>query len=367
MSHLEEICALKTLGTEKEEFFDSIVNIAMSIFDVPLASIGFFNNDEFWLKSCVGSSVSKVPTRDTVCKYFLNSEKSYLLINSPTKKKFFRNNPLVKREGIKFYASAPIVSQTNRVLGTISIAGYKPKYNLCNNKVHSLKTLAEVISNELYFRALKSSIRVNLKAEKKILRSFNDVLLGSLFEMKIKGNRLRKIKFLNQNHVELFPNACSQIIYKKPMYLFRQIDERDFSQFVSNLVNGIMSQIPIHLHYRVKGTDGEVRWHSLRASPFRISEDESKWFCVIEDVTLVKEYMDTVKSIMFSVSHEIRKPASNILGLIDIMTKEKMSKKELMNLIEHLHYSAVELDTTIHKINAEVFEVKARLESFQLG
>lgn len=58
-----------------------------------------------------------------------------------------------------------------------------------------------------------------------------------------------------------------------------------------------------------------------------------------------------MREIMWSNSHEIRKPASNILGLAELIKQSDPAQPVDPQLIEMLAVSAKELDEIIHKIN----------------
>nr|MBI1232030.1 GAF domain-containing protein [Cytophagales bacterium] len=365
MDYPNKVHVLKILSSENEDFFDGITRMAQVLFDVPIAFVGFFDNKRYWYKSIIGFPIKETPTQDTICKFFLGSNRDSLVINERIGGQEFKNHPSAEKAGIKFYAGAPIVSKTNSILGTVCVLDFKPREELSEEKVAFLNVLAKFVLNELSLRSLKSSVAQSRNYENGFLNGITNLVDVSLFKMTIRNGKLQRFEFLNQNHCALFPNAIAQLVAKKPVYLFKHIHRGDSKQVILDVIKGIVNQTPLHLHYRIKGVNGDLRWHSVRTRPFMDSDSESQWFGVIEDITLVKNYMETVKNVMFTVSHEIRRPVSNIVGLIDVIRMGKMDEKNLMEFLGYLYDSAQELDASIHKINTELHKVKARLEAYK--
>ena len=66
-----------------------------------------------------------------------------------------------------------------------------------------------------------------------------------------------------------------------------------------------------------------------------------------------KQYVKALESMLFMMSHEVRKPVANILGLVEAMcgTGVELSPAEIQELSSHLRFSATELDTFIKALN----------------
>jgi len=68
-----------------------------------------------------------------------------------------------------------------------------------------------------------------------------------------------------------------------------------------------------------------------------------------------------LKEIAWTNSHEIRKPVSNILGLVQLMKAEHPDEPTDVNIIKMLVTSAHELDAVVKKINSHAEELDKRL------
>lgn len=67
-----------------------------------------------------------------------------------------------------------------------------------------------------------------------------------------------------------------------------------------------------------------------------------------------QHYTKALESMLFMMSHQVRKPVANILGLIETIQTDRydLSKDDMLKLCAHLQASATELDTFIKALNA---------------
>jgi signal transduction histidine kinase len=84
----------------------------------------------------------------------------------------------------------------------------------------------------------------------------------------------------------------------------------------------------------------------------------------ITDMTSQKEYQLKIeaqnrqlKEIAWIQSHDIRKPLANILGLIDLLKSNDVSKEELQDVFQKMDTEAQELDAKIHAIIQKTYNL----------
>lgn len=88
-----------------------------------------------------------------------------------------------------------------------------------------------------------------------------------------------------------------------------------------------------------------ISYHSI------IFQQTEAYIVIAIDVDRSIKNEKWMREIMWSNSHEIRKPASNILGLTELIKQSDPMQPVDAQLIEMLAVSAKELDEIIHKIN----------------
>ena len=66
-----------------------------------------------------------------------------------------------------------------------------------------------------------------------------------------------------------------------------------------------------------------------------------------------QQHVTALESMLFMMSHEVRKPVANIIGLAEALCSDsaKLSPAEMEELCDHLRFSATELDTFITSLN----------------
>lgn len=74
-----------------------------------------------------------------------------------------------------------------------------------------------------------------------------------------------------------------------------------------------------------------------------------------------QEYLSGLEQMLFMTSHEVRKPLTSCLGLMNLVEgEEPLSKAELWNIIKHLKSSALELDIFTKKLTIFLYEMEQK-------
>lgn len=127
-----------------------------------------------------------------------------------------------------------------------------------------------------------------------------------------------------------------------------------------------------HGEVKNKAKDGTFYWVATTILP--IKDDMGnvvQFFSLREDITEKKEkevkeqqYLASIEKMLFMVSHKIRKPVTNCIGLITLVEEEKtMSQDDLKVIINHFKSSAMELDMFTQELTHLICDIeqKARI------
>lgn len=101
----------------------------------------------------------------------------------------------------------------------------------------------------------------------------------------------------------------------------------------------------LDIEFRILRPDSSVRY--IRSFAQLYHDDHGKAVRVVGtnlDITNNKEYEQTLEQILFDISHIIRKPVSNILGLSHLIDTDTINKTALQQTALHMKSSAKELD-----------------------
>ncbi len=109
------------------EFMDRVA----AHYGVPIALISIVTADrQFWTAGCGIPSDLRgergTPRRDSFCTHSV-AARSALVVQDSRENPFFRDNPLIRSQGFRFYAGVPLISRQSEVLGTLCLLDLKPR------------------------------------------------------------------------------------------------------------------------------------------------------------------------------------------------------------------------------------------------
>ena len=148
-SRLETLRSLNILDTASEERFDCLTRMAKRLFNVPIALVSLVDENRQWFKSCVGLNISQTPRNISFCGHAILDNEIFIIPDT-TKDERFADNPLVtNKPNIRFYAGCPLRFIDGSRLGTLCIIDQKPRINLSEEDLETLKDLASMVEREL--------------------------------------------------------------------------------------------------------------------------------------------------------------------------------------------------------------------------
>lgn len=112
---------------------------------------------------------------------------------------------------------------------------------------------------------------------------------------------------------------------------------------------------------RNKTKDNRYYWVDTIIFPIHGAASEESYFSVRTVIDEKKnaefrkeQRINELENLLFTISHEMRQPISQILGLMHLLSEEKQLPEELKQLINFLNNSASELDNHTRKIIKQV-------------
>lgn len=144
---------LQLLDTPPAPAFDSITQLAQSLFDVPIALISLLDEDRQWFKAKCGLNVPGTPREQAFCNYTILHD-SVFAVSDARAHADFALNPLVTGEPfIRFYAGAPLVVAPEIRIGSLCIIDRQPR-TFSDEDRWLLARLAQVVTDEIWLRSL---------------------------------------------------------------------------------------------------------------------------------------------------------------------------------------------------------------------
>ena len=361
MEESERIQALvdyNILDTLPEKEFDDIVEIAAALFGVKISLIGLIDSKRQWYKAKVGVEGSEVPVDSTFCKYAIQSPDTIMVVEDASADHRFKDHPMVTGSpNIRFYASAPLISPSGYVLGTLCVIDDQPRTILEEHK-KLLKLLAQRVIHHLESR------KESLNASKELHSIMNDLTqIRTRLEHAEKTANLGSWEWKVSN--ELY---CSDEVYtlfgfqmterpitieKWKMHVYPDDTQGLSDTFKDAIITGMMQPVQT----RILRPNGEVRWLKIVGSPIISNGVVSSLHGIILDITARKrqetdrmKYIDTLEQMLFSLSHKIRKPVASTLGLASLFESKTLSLQDLEKHLSQFVHAAHELDGYIREL-----------------
>lgn len=151
-NEFERIAALKRyhlIHTPPEPVLDQIVQLAATTFDIPMALITLVDVDHVFFKASIGvQGLTGMSRGRSLCSIAI-LDTAPLIIHYAEEKKCLLNNPIIAAElGLKFYASAPLITPDGFAIGVLAIVDTKPRA-FTSEQIQSLKDMADMVMKEI--------------------------------------------------------------------------------------------------------------------------------------------------------------------------------------------------------------------------
>ncbi len=144
---LRTLHALSVMDTPPEHRFDRYTRIASTLFDAPIALVGFIDQARHWFKSGTGFGATQIPRGVSFCSYTILGDEVFVIPDTQADQRFV-GNPLLGAEfNIRFYAGCPLIAN-GRKMGTLCIMDTKPR-TFDNEQRMMLQDLADMLTRDL--------------------------------------------------------------------------------------------------------------------------------------------------------------------------------------------------------------------------
>lgn len=363
-SRLKELYRYHILDTKPEVELDELAEIASVICDTPMSLITMVDKDRTWHKSKYGFDIEEVIRENSFCQHALHNPKEVFVVEDAQLDAKFIDNPFTKGDNaVRFYAGAPLVTPTGYVLGTICVVDTKPK-KITNVQKRALQILSKKAMDYLNSRKLiilqNDSIEMNALKLKKLTDSAPCVI----FQLKMSKNGKMKFDFLSKGINSTLPNFKADLIKESPELFFKFIHNDDLPYLKQSIQESFNNLSEWHIAYRVKISDNKTEWQLGRALPEKTKEGSVVWYGTIQNITSLIEYEKAMEQIMFDLSHVLRKPVANLLGLTNMIENENFNEINFKENIGYIKIVTDELDNFINKLNETYWQKNKKITGY---
>lgn len=185
LQRLQKLYEYNLLDTDAEASFDSLVQLAAQICEVPIALISLIDRDRQWFKAKVGVTIQQTDRDVAFCTHAID-QGSMLIVEDATLDPRFAQNPFVTAEqGVRFYAGTPLVTPEGLGMGTLCVIDHMPR-SLDAQKIQALRTLGEQVVTQMELRLKLAQVQ---KTETQLKSIFDNALEG-MFQITPGGQYL---------------------------------------------------------------------------------------------------------------------------------------------------------------------------------
>lgn len=131
--------------------------------------------------------------------------------------------------------------------------------------------------------------------------------------------------------------------------------DKSFIEFINTGGNYWSSE------YRFMGNNNTVHYFAERAYVIRDRAGKpAKLIASVTDITHWQLNINYLEEILFALSHKVRQPVANILGVCNLLDNDLLDEKELKTIIGYMKISVNSLDRFIRETTSSVLDHKER-------
>jgi PAS domain S-box-containing protein len=351
LERLQAVNRFLTLEINKEKELRDIVKMASEICGTSTALITLLDDKTQFIKFKVGFDKETTAKKDAFCSHVIEQNEVMMVPDALMDVRFVENPLVTGNPNIRFYAGAPLTTQDGHNLGSLCVIDQSPKL-LSQLQLQMLEVLSRQVIHILEFEMSISILKkqyIEAKNSEIKLRSFFEssrschLLLGKQFEILAFNKSLEK--FINNTFGETVSEGDDIRFYVHANH------SPNFIENYNNALAGTAAVSETYLTYEqhaiwwymtyepAYNQAGEIIGVSFNATDItkRISQEK-----------LVTAQNDSLKKIAFMQSHELRRPVSTIMGIMNLIKSEDyMAEREELMILEK---AVDELDSKIRMI-----------------
>lgn len=338
------------LDTLPEQELDELTEIASTICGTPISLISLIDSKRQWFKSKIGLDIDETDREDSFCEHALHRPNEVLIVEDPLNDERFANNPFVLgAPNVRFYAGAPLQTPNGNVLGTLCIIDDKPR-KITDKQIRALELLAKRVMDYLNMRKIMLDQEKSIESSAQRLKQLTDQAPGALYQLRMSPDGALSFDFISKGISKLHPTLIPKELKKNAELAYSVVYPEDIPQMMETMQYSRETLQPWKVTYRVNGHTGREEWHETIANPERLADGTTLWYGAFVNITEKKEHEKSLEEFLFNISHELRRPISNLLGLSHLA---ELSDMELLKeCFKQVKASSQEMDSMVKNLNS---------------
>ena len=154
-ARLAALMATGILDSPPEPTFDAITRLAAEYFHADTVLLGFADQSRIWIKSYWGEPVRELPRTRSIFDMVLATNGPVVVPDVSQHPNFEGRRLVVRRLQVKSFASVPVRSHDDLILGALTIVGCHPRRGMALDELRMLESLADMAASQLELRRLR--------------------------------------------------------------------------------------------------------------------------------------------------------------------------------------------------------------------
>lgn len=244
------------LDTPEEGEFDEITALAAEICGTPIALITLVDESRQWFKSRIGLEVTETPRDIAFCAHAICGKDVFIVADAAQDPRFAQNPLVTGDPGIRFYASAPLLTSSGEALGTLCVIDRQPR-QLTDRQQNALEVLGRQVMRQM-------QVRQQVRDLQRAVSLLQAVISGTSDAVYVKDLKGRYLLF-NDGAARLAGRPAEEVLGLDDTALF-SIDE---AQALRENDLQVLTTGQAISQEEVLSASGFVRTYSTTKAPYR--------------------------------------------------------------------------------------------------
>lgn len=357
---LDEVSSFYELINAEHKVLQELSDLTSIFLKVPISLISLIDDKEQRYLAKNGLSNDSVSVERSICQHTLGSPDELFVVNDALKDERLVDNEFVSGDPkIRFYASAPLVSDSGSVVGTLCAIDTKPR-ELNSEEQKVMRILAKRAIEYLNLRRILRNRNESINESVARLKKLTQRIPGGLFQLTKKDDEL-KFEFFSAGLFDLYPNLSRKNLIRNSNLIWDEISQEFRESARSALENAFNEKSKLYLEYKVgDSSNRKESWHALSSYVEKNSDGSKSMYGLITDITKTKEYQEAMEQISFDISHVLRRPVSSLLGLARSFDDQEIENIEDIKIyVDYIKQASEELDSFTQQLQQTYAEKRS--------
>lgn len=333
-----------------EELKD-LVELASLMCNTPIALITEVKNNEPILAAHKGLDPTNAHLHCDFCVHNLKHQEDLVAVNDTSLHEKYKNLSLVTgSDSVRFYASSPIKSEEGHTYGAICVMDTEVR-NITEEQEKALKILAKKALSVFINRDQRILQEKQIRNSATKLRKLTDFAPGVIFQLEMEENGTFTFPFVSKGIVHINSDFTPTILAKKPSLFLSKVHPDHRVKLMSSIKLSSKNLCDWRCEIQMRNSEGDYEWYIGLAQPEMLANGKVAWYGTFQNISSRKNYENTLKQIVFDISHVLRKPVTTLMGLTALIQEDDLEVENIREFCKYINTVTTELESYTRKLN----------------